>query len=439
MGGMEVGLISVLALLAAVILGMHIGIALGLVSFAGIVLLKDGGLAARMVAATATDALQDHAFGVVPLFVLMGMVVSICGLGRDTFDVFERIFRRVRGGLGVATVGANAAFAAVTGVSIASAAVFTKIAVPEMVRHGYQPRFAVGVVAGSSLLGMLIPPSLLMIIYGVLAQESVGRMFLAGIVPGLLLAVVFSLMILGMARWWPRKLYATAGGQAPAALVNDGVLALLRKGVPIVALIVVVLGGIYGGLFTATEAGAVGAAGALVIAALRRQLSAGRVWQVLVETGHVTVSILFLVLAAALYARMLALSGLPAALADLVVGAQLGWWGFIALYVALLLLLGCILDSVSILLILVPIVLPIATTMGMDLIWFGIVTIVAVEIGLLTPPFGISVYTVKSSLDDRGISTRDIFAGAMPFVLAMLVLLAVLVAFPALSTTLARL
>ncbi|WP_157267129.1 TRAP transporter large permease [Azohydromonas aeria] len=439
MSGIEIGMFSVLVLLGAVVAGMHIAIALGLTSFAGILLLKDGGLAARMVAAAANDALQDHTYGVVPLFVLMGLLVSVSGVGRETFDVFEWLFRRIRGGLGVATVGANAAFAAITGVSIASAAVFTKVAVPEMVRHGYAPRFAVGVVAGSSVLGMLIPPSLLMIIYGVLAEESVGRMFLAGVIPGALLALLFGGLIIGMAWLAPGRMFAAPdAAKVLAATLAEPVSSVLKKGVPILGLIVLVLGGLYGGLFTTTEAGAVGAAGALAIALAKRRLGGGNLWRVLVETGHVTVSILFLILAAALYSRMLALSGLPAGIADFITQLDLGFYGFLVLYLAIVLLLGCLIDSVSIMLILLPIVLPVASALGMDLIWFGIVTIVAVEIGLLTPPFGISVYTVKSTLDDRRITTRDVFAGTAPFVLAMAALLGLLIAFPALSTWLAR-
>lgn len=437
MTGVEIGLGAVVLLLAAVYFGMHIGVALVLTSFVGVALLKDPTIAARMAAAAAGDSLREYLFGVIPLFVLMGLLVSVSGVGRDTFDVFEWLLRKVRGGLGVATVGANAVFAAITGISIASASVFTKVAVPEMIRHGYRPGFAVGVVAGSSVLGMLIPPSLLMIIYGVLAEESVGRMFLAGIVPGLLLAAAFSLMIVGMVRIAPHRVLADATRVVAASHETLGSAA--AKALPIGLLIVLVLGGLYGGLFTATEAGAVGAAGALSIALARRRLDVPRFWRVLVETGHITVSVLFLVMAASLYSRMLALTGLPAGLAGALTEWGFGPTGFLVAYIAIVILLGCLVDSVSIMLIMLPIVLPIVRGFGMDLIWFGVITVVAVEIGLLTPPFGISVYTVKSALDDRSIGVRQIFAGAFPFVLCMVAVLAVLVAFPSLSVTLARL
>lgn len=435
------GCLAVGAMLVLVLLGMHLGVALILSSFATVWLLRTPQIATRLVGAAANDAIRDHLFGVVPLFVLMGILVSVSGVGRDTFDVFHWLLRRLRGGLGLATVGANAVFAAITGISIASASVFTKVAVPEMVRHGYTARFSVGVVAGSSVLGMLIPPSLLMVLYGVMAEQSIGRMFLAGVVPGLLLALVFCLQILSMARWCPASLYQPGRGPAgdtPGAAPEESLGSAARKLAPIALLVGLVLGGLYSGLFTPAEAGAVGAAGALLIALVRRRLGWRQLWRVLSETGHVSVSVLFLIIAASLYSRVLALTGMPAALATGLNELGLGPAGFLFAYLLVVLLLGCLIDSASIMLIALPIALPVASGFGMDLIWFGVLTVVAVEIGLLTPPFGVSVFTVKAALDDPGISTRDIFAGAFPFVLSMLLVLAVLVYFPVLSTWLAR-
>ena len=437
MSDLQIGVIAIGLMLAGIYFGMHIGVALIVSSFVSVWLVKSPEVAARFVAASANDSIRDYLFGVIPLFVLMGMLVSGSGVGRDTFDVFQWLMRRIRGGLGLATVAANAVFAAITGISIASASVFTKVAVPEMIRHGYNPRFAVGVVAGSSVLGMLIPPSLLMIIYGVLAEESVGRMFIAGIIPGLLLACGFSILIVGMAYLKPEMI----GNLAPADDLEaaETVGSAIRKFLPIMALITLVLGGLYGGLFTPTEAGAVGAAGALVIALVRRSLTWRKFWNVLVETGFVSVSVLFLIIAASLYSRMLALTGMPAAVTEGITHLGMGPWAFLAAYLLIVLALGCIIDSVSIMLIMVPIVLPIAKTFGMDVVWFGVITVVAVEIGLLTPPFGVSVYTVKSALNDPRITVRDIFAGSFPFVLMMVLVLLVLIAFPFLSTALARL
>ena len=436
---LHIGIAAIVCMLAGIYFGMHIGIALIATSFVSVWFIKSPEVAARFVAASANDAIRDYLFGVIPLFVLMGMLVSVSGVGRDTFDVFQWLMRRIRGGLGLATVAANAVFAAITGISIASASVFTKVAVPEMIRHGYTPRFSVGVVAGSSVLGMLIPPSLLMIIYGVLAEESIGRMFIAGIIPGALLALGFCVLIVGMAWLVPHKVGTPEALAGVGAGIEETALSAAVKFVPILLLITLVLGGLYAGFFTPTEAGAVGAAGALVIALVRGRLTWRKLWQVLVETGFVSVSVLFLIIAAMLYSRMLALTGMPSAVTEGITNMGLGPWGFLFMYVLIVIALGCIIDSVSIMLIMLPIVLPIARAFGMDVVWFGVITVVAVEIGLLTPPFGVSVYTVKSALNDPRISVRDIFAGTFPFVLMMLVMLVVLAAFPSLSTWLAYL
>lgn len=436
---LHIGIAAIVCMLAGIYFGMHIGIALIATSFVSVWLIKSPEVAARFVAASANDAIRDYLFGVIPLFVLMGMLVSVSGVGRDTFDVFQWLMRRIRGGLGLATVAANAVFAAITGISIASASVFTKVAVPEMIRHGYTRRFSVGVVAGSSVLGMLIPPSLLMIIYGVLAEESIGRMFIAGIVPGALLALGFCVLIVGMAWLVPHKVGTPEALAGVGAGIDETPLSAAIKFVPILLLITLVLGGLHAGFFTPTEAGAVGAAGALAIALVRGRLTWRKLWQVLVETGFVSVSVLFLIIAAMLYSRMLALTGMPSAVTEGITQMGLGPWGFLFMYVLIVIALGCIIDSVSIMLIMLPIVLPIARAFGMDVVWFGVITVVAVEIGLLTPPFGVSVYTVKSALNDPRISVRDIFAGTFPFVLMMLVVLVILAAFPSLSTWLAYL
>jgi tripartite ATP-independent transporter DctM subunit len=436
MTGLEIGFLTLAGMMLLVWLGLHVAVALGLTSFVGVWLLKDDlGVATSMLAQGASDSIASHIFGVVPLFVLMGFLVSIADIGKDAFEVANQGLRRLRGGLGIATVAANAVFAAITGISIASAAVFTRVAVPEMLRYGYKPGFATGVVAGSSVLGMLIPPSLLMILYGFLAEVSVGAMFMAGVVPGLLLAVTYSIGIMLMARFWPAYVGGRREGDAAGVtLMGGGEMA--AKLLPILLLIGVVLGGIYAGFFTATDAGAVGAAGALAIALWKRKLDGKKFWQVLVETGHVTVSVSFLIIGASLYTRMLALSGVPQFLVGEISAAGFGPFAFLAIYILLIIILGCFIDSSSILLIVLPLMLPIASGFDMNLIWFGIVTIVAVEIGLLTPPFGLSVFVIKSTLNDSTITLRTIFMGAMPFAFIMLMTLILLVIFPKLTLAL---
>ena len=418
---------------------MHVAVVLAVVSFIGVWLIKDdAGIAANLLAQASQDAIASHIFGVVPLFVLTGFLVAHADIGKDAFEVANQLLRRLRGGLGVATVASNAVFAAITGVSIASAAVFTRVAVPEMRRYGYHPRFAVGVVAGSSVLGMLIPPSLLMILYGFLSNQSVGDLFTAGIVPGLLLALAYILGIVVMSFVWPRSVYASGAPQPIDGMVLMPMGALLRKLVPSVLMIVLVLGGLYAGYFTATEAGAVGALLALVIALLRGKLNARTLWSVLTETGHVTVSVSFLIICATIYTRMLAMSGMPQFLVESMAQAGLGATAFLMLYVLIVIALGMVVDSSSILLIVLPLMLPLAEQFGMNLVWFGVVTVVAVEIGLLTPPFGLSVYVIKSTLQDESISLSDIFRGTAPFTLMMLGVLLLLIFFPAISLVLLR-
>jgi tripartite ATP-independent transporter DctM subunit len=287
------------------------------------------------------------------------------------------------------------------------------------------------VVAGSSVLGMLIPPSLLLIVYGFLAEESVGKLFLAAIIPGLILAAAMALAIVLMAIYWPRFIGGTAVEDDDEA--GESIASAALKLLPIAILIVVVLGGIYGGITTPTEAGAVGALGALVIALVRRRLTWDNWWRTVVETGHVTVSVLFLILAARIYGQMLAMSNLPQQMGAFAIEANLGLYGFVALYIVLLIMLGTILDSVSIMVITLPLAIPVIADMGGDLIWFGIVSVVAVEIGLLTPPLGITCYVVKSTLADDRVTLNQIFAGAFPFVIIMILVTALLVAVPELS------
>lgn len=431
---------SLLLMLVLIYAGLHVAITLGLLSFIGVWLIRgDSGVAASLLAQAVSDAIASHIFGVVPLFVLTGFLVARADVGKDAFEVANQAFRRIRGGLGVATVAANAVFAAITGISIASAAVFSRVAVPQMLRFGYHPQFAVGVVAGSSVLGMLIPPSLLMILYGFLSEQSVGDLFTAGIVPGLLLALAFSLAICLMA--WARPSMVYLDGVA-RPIEDDALMPLgemVRKTVPIVLLIVLVLGGIYAGFFTATEAGAVGALLALAISVLRRKLTWRSFWEVLTETGHVTVAVSFLIICASIYTRMLAMSGTPQALVQWMAAGGFGVGAFLLLYIVLILLLGTIIDSSSIMLIVLPLMLPIAQQFGLNLIWFGVITVVAVEVGLLTPPFGLSVYVIKSTLGKTvDISLGDIFRGTAPFTITMLAVLGLLMVFPQISLVLLK-
>ncbi|MEO1733877.1 MAG: TRAP transporter large permease subunit, partial [Pseudomonadota bacterium] len=312
MSPIEIGSLSVLAIIVLIYIGVYIPIALTVVSFVSIWLMRDNfDLAMNLLKIAVGDSVMEYTFATVPLFTFMGLIVSKAGLGSDIYDVMNTSFRKVKGGIGMATVGANAAFAAVTGSSIASASVFSKVSVPQMLQYGYNPRFAVGVVAGSSVLGMIIPPSAMLIIYSFVAEQSVGEMFLAGVIPGLMLAVAYVIAIWTMGRVTP----GFVGGRPADEYDPMPWAEVASKTLPTVGLITIVLGGIYTGWLTPVEAGAAGALAGFLIAILRRRMTLKTFWEALLETGYITATILFLITAASIYSRMLGFAGLPSELA----------------------------------------------------------------------------------------------------------------------------
>ena len=433
MDPIQIGTVSVIAIVLLIYIGLYIPIALGVVSFVSIWLMRDNfDLAMNLLKIAISDSVMEYTFATVPLFTFMGLVVSKAGMGNDIYDVMNATFKKIKGGIGMATVGANAVFAAVTGSSIASASVFSTVAVPQMLRYDYNRRFAVGVVAGSSVLGMIIPPSAMLIIYSFVAEQSVGDMFLAGIIPGLILAVAYVIAIALVGKFAP----SLVGGKL---IEDDETMSAgeyASKTIPLLLLVTVVLGGIYTGWLTPVEAGAAGAFLGLLIAIVRRRLTLKTFWQALLETGHITAAILFLITAASIYSRMLGLAGLPNMLGELIAQNQLGFVAIMVIYVCLMIFLGTLLDTASIILIVVPLFLPLIEPMGLSLVWFGIVTVVGAEIGLLTPPLGISCFVIKSTLNDDRISLKDVFIGALPFAVVMLAVLVLLIRYPQLSTAL---
>lgn len=442
MSPFEIGLASVGAIVVLIYMGVYIPIALGLVSFLAIWFLRDSfELPMALLKIAIGDSVTEYSFATIPLFTFMGLIVSRAGLGEDVYKVMNTLFHRIMGGVGMATVGANALFAAVTGSSIASASVFTKVAVPEMLKLNYNKRFAVGVVAGSSVLGMIIPPSAMLIIYAIVAEQSVGHMFLAGIIPGLMLAAAYIIAIFAMSKLTPNFVMNKEAVQA--AIEHDNGMSKLLSGsqmavlcLPLLGLVFTVLGGIYTGWLTPVEAGAAGAALGLVIAILRRRMTLKSFWSALLETGHITAAILFLITAASIYSRMLGIAGVPNALADFLETYNLGFVAVMTLLVVLMLFLGTLLDTASIILIVVPLFLPIVEPLGISLVWFGIIVVIGAEIGLLTPPLGISCFVIKSTIDDPRVSLKDVFMGALPFAGVMLIVLLILIEFPILSTVL---
>lgn len=429
----EIGLISVVAIVFLIYIGVYIPIALGLVSFLAIWIMRGNvDLSFALTKIAIGDSAMEYTFATIPLFVFMGLIVSKAGLGADIYAVMNQGFRRITGGIGMATVGANAVFAAVTGSSIASASVFSKMSVPEMLKHDYNPRFAVGVVAGSSVLGMIIPPSAMLIIYSFVAEQSVGEMFLAGVIPGLLLAVAYVAAIWFMGRFTPDFV----GGRTIEDVELMGWGEIASKTFPITLLILVVLGGIYTGWTTPVEAGAAGSLLGIIIAGLRGRINLTSFWETVIETGHITAALLFLITAASMYARMLGIAGLPNELQTILADNDFSFFWVMTILVVLMLFLGTILDTASIILIVVPLFLGLIEQMGLSLVWFGIVAVVAAEIGLLTPPLGLSCFVIKATLDDDRIKLKDVFLGALPFAFVMLIVLILLIRFPVLSLAL---
>jgi tripartite ATP-independent transporter DctM subunit len=431
MDPLYISLITIVLLLVMILLGMHVGLALASLSLIGVWWIKGNFMIAiTLLATTSYQGLMEYVYAVIPMFVLMGTLANRSGASEELYDTAHALLARVSGGLAMATVAANAVFAAITGVSVASAAVFSKIAIPQMTRFGYDRKLSLGTVAASSLLGMLIPPSLLFIVYGVLSEESIGKLFVAGIIPGVLLAVFLCAGIYVMVKIRPQLAGGAIGTSQKLPEMN---LRLILKPWVFILLILIILGGIYAGFFTPTEAGAIGAFATFVLCLLRGKITAVSLWSVLLETGYTTASVFLLLIAAQMYSRMLTYSGLPGQITDFVTSLAISPHMVVVLFLLVFLALGAVLDSISIMLVTMPIMLPVIQALGFDLIWFGIVAVVAMEIGFITPPFGLVVFAMKASLGEEA-TIEEIFWGAAPFLLIIFCLLALLFFFPILST-----
>ncbi len=430
--------VLIVSLVVLVACGVHIAVALGVTSMFGIYLITGQvDVVKAMVASTAYEALRDYVFAVIPLFMLMGEFIAKSGAVTDLYAAINRALSRLPGRLALATVMGNAVFSFVTGVSIASAAAFARIAYPQMRHYGYDRGFALGAVAGSSCLGMLIPPSVLMIVWGILTEQSIGRIFIAGILPGLLLVVLFLTYIVCVAIFRPAKvggatnIATTHGNDDQRVSKADMVVSLFGM----IAVVVAVLGGIWFGLFTPTEAAGVGAVIALLLAIVKGMRWSGIVDSVL-AVGRTSAPILLLLLTAALYSRVLAMTGVSSAIQNLFLDSGLAPWQILAVMVFVWFLLGTVIDSISIMLLTVPIFAPIAVALGFEPIAFAIIGILAIEAGLLTPPFGLLVYTVKAAIRDDDVSITQIFVSAAPYWVIILLAMIAIARFPQIATAL---
>jgi tripartite ATP-independent transporter DctM subunit len=437
-------MIIVVMLLGLVMLGVHVAVSLGITSLVGIYLATGKmRVVEATVASTSAEALRDFTFAVIPLFMLMGEFMGRSGAVTDIYVGINRSLRSVTARLGIATVLGNTVFSFVTGVSIASAAAFARIGYPEMKAHGYNRGFALGTIAGSSVLGMLIPPSVLMIVWGILTEQSIGRIFLAGVIPGILMASMFVAYIL-VAAWWRPDL---VGHDKPVEVVElepdafDSDKVALEPAqfaisvLGVLGIISAVLGGIWFGLFTPTEGAGAGAALALVLAFVKGMTPRGFI-DAIYSVGKTAAPILILLLCAALYSRTLAMAGVTTEIREFFVNSGFNAWTVFAIIVLIWFILGMIIDSISIMLLTVPIVEPVALAFGFDQLTFAIVGIIAIEAGLLTPPFGLLVYTVKAAIRDEDVGVQHIFWSCIPYWIIMLILATILMTFPMITNLL---
>ena len=430
MSNVAIGLVGIAAGLLLIALRVQIGVALGIVSFFGIAAILNFQAAWGILTAVPFNFVGDWNLTAIPMFLLMGYVASSSGLSRGLFGAMRILLSRLPGGLAVASVGACALLSAASGSSVATSSAFARIATPEMLRYRYDPGLASGVVASAGTLGSLIPPSILMVLYGYVAEVSIAKLFMAGFLPGLLSAVMFSAMIIGRVKLNPEL--APAVREIYTAREK---LEAVREIWPLPVLILGVLVGIFVGLFTPTEAGAVGAALAILLAAVRGALTWEGFRNAVLYTLTGTAGIFMVVIGTVLLARFMALSGVPTFIASSLLELGSSQLAVIVMVSVLYLVLGCFLDSIGILLLTMPIILPVARQAGIDLIYFGIILVKLLEIGLVTPPVGLNVYVMKGALGNL-VSLPTIFRGVAWFVVADAITLVILIAVPSISLVL---
>jgi tripartite ATP-independent transporter DctM subunit len=442
---LEFELILVGLLLFFVAIGVHIVIALGVTAVLGVYFAYgDFGMVQKLVGSTSYEGLRNYVFAVIPLFMLMGEFISKSGTITDVYRGIQRGLRKLPGRLALATVMGNAIFSFVTGVSIASAAAFTRIAYPEMKRHRYNNGFSLASITGSSVLGMLIPPSVLMIVWGILTERSIGQIFLAGVIPGLLLTGLFIVYILSAALIMPKLVGLNKDGTpiASAEQIDDEDLetqgSVLWSSVWLFGIIATVLGGIWVGFFSPTEGAGVGAALGLILA-ITKGATLKDIVETILSVGRTSAPILLLLLTASLYSRSLAMTGVTSTIQDLFLSTGFGYVGIVLLMMLIWFILGMIIDSISIMLLTVAIFEPIAVSLGIEPFAFAIIGIIAIEAGLLTPPFGLLVYTVKASARDKDVRLGQIFYYSIPYWIIMLFTVVLLLLFPGIATFLPNL
>ncbi|MBV9220978.1 MAG: TRAP transporter permease [Methylobacteriaceae bacterium] len=417
-----VAITGFVVLFVLMLLRVPVGMAMGLVGVAGYGCIVGAGPALKMVGITSMRTVTDYTFGVIPMFLLMGALVSTSGVSRELFRAANTVVGHLKGGLGIATVAACGGFAAISGSSVATAATFSIVAYPEMRRYGYPQSFAAGVIAAGGTLGAMLPPSIVLAVYGIITQQDIGKLFVAGIGPGMLAIAMYmaTVAIIG----WVRPNFLPKGKTA----TWKERLAGLRDVWAPVALFAFVIGGLYGGLFTPTEAGGVGAGGAFILGLVRRRLSPAQIRDSLLQATRTAAAVFTVLIGALLFGYFLAVTQTPQKVTEFLTSLGLGRYGVLVLIMLMYLVLGCLMDAMAMIILTVPIIFPVITDLGFDPIWFGVIIVMTVELGLIHPPVGMNVFVIKSVIPEVSFST--IFIGVLPFILTDILRLAILIAFP---------
>ena len=422
MDASTVAILGFITLFTLMLLRVPVGMAMGLVGVSGFAYLVGTGPAFKIVGHTSMRTVTDYTFGVIPMFLLMGAFVTNSGMSQELFRAANAFLGHRKGGLGIATIAACGGFAAISGSSVATAATFSTVAYPEMRRYGYPQSFATGVVAAGGTLGAMLPPSTVLAVYGIITEQDIGKLFIAGVLPGILAASMYmmTVTIIGVAQ----------PGFLPAAPRKSWAerWAALRDVWATLLLFVFVIGGMYGGLFTPTEAGGMGAGGAFLIGVLRGRLKGEDIRRSLLQATRTAAAVFTVLIGALLFGYFLTVTQTPQHVTEFLTGLGIGKYGVLALIMLMYLVLGCLMDSLAMIILTVPIIFPVIKELGFDPIWFGIIIVMTVELGLIHPPVGMIVFVIKSVVQDVDFST--IFRGVIPFIITDLIRLIILIAFP---------
>jgi len=418
----SVAILGFVALFALMLLRVPVGMAMGLVGVTGYAYLTGGAPALKLVGQTSMRTVTSYQFGVIPMFLLMGAFVSASGVSRELFRAANTFVGHRRGGLGLATIVSCGGFAAISGSSVATAATFSTVAYPEMRRYGYPQSFSTGVIAAGGTLGAMLPPSTVLAVYGLITQQDIGKLFQAGILPGLLAMAMYMMTIAVICRVRPNLLPTV-----PKASWQDRVAGAKDVWAPVL-LFVLVIGGLYGGVFTPTEAGGVGASGAFILGVLRGRLDGKAIRASLLQATRTAAAVFTVLIGALLFGYFLTITQVPQKVTEFLTGLGIGTYGVLALIMLMYLVLGCLMDAMAMIILTVPIIFPVVTQLGFDPIWFGVIIVMTVELGLIHPPVGMNVFVIKSVVQD--VSFSSIFKGVLPFIATDILRLVILIAFP---------